>query len=212
MQKREASGSILIWSLFFSAFISFMFISISTTINKNIKESYSLWEEIDGILLKEDISNNPLSYQGTLWKNENIEKLESEYSLSNGETSEFRFISTTDVSIKVDVKKWWPLRYVFLVSSWSINPEVTSSWVIYNSQTFSSWMSTSKENGFLYIKDLGGYSQYGIDAPSIIPEKEIYVRTKNYWWYEIQEEFYEVKNFKKWDFPLINYNSFWMEF
>lgn len=213
MQKRDSSGSILIWSLFFSTFIAFMFISISTSINKNIKDSSSLSESIDRELLSESLEKNPSGASLVLGENEEIKKVESFYALQKDETHEFRINSTSNVSINIDIQKWWPLSYIFLTSSWILNPSVTSSGVVYIwSTSFDSLLSGANSNGILYIKNLAGYTEYELTAwTTILPEKETYIKTKNYGGYEVEKWAYEITNFTKWDF-WINYNRFWMEF
>lgn len=212
MQKRDKSGSILIWSLFFSTFIAFMFISISTSINKNIKDSATLSDYIDDYLLNESIEKAPMNFSSELGENETVEKKESTYSFYKNDIKEFRFNESSNININIEIKKWGPIHYIFLASSGSLNPWVTSTWVVSTSKSFFSWLWTKKD-GILYIKNLAWYTEISLTASwTIIPEKEIYSRIKNYWWYELEKGSYEVINFVQWSFPWINFNSFWMEF
>lgn len=213
MQKRDSSGSILIWSLFFSTFIAFMFISISTSINKNIKDSSSLSESIDRELLSESFEKKPLDGILALGENEEIKKVESFYALQKDETHEFRFDSSSDFNVSISIQKGGPLSYIFLASSWATNQAVTASWVIESTTSFNSWFTWWQKNGFLYIKNLAGYTEYELTSDgTIIPEKETYIKTKTYGGYEVEKGVYEIINFTGGSFPWINYNSFWMEF
>jgi hypothetical protein len=46
MQKTKSNASILIWAIFLSLIISITFISISTKINKSLKNNYNFTDEI----------------------------------------------------------------------------------------------------------------------------------------------------------------------
>lgn len=214
MQKRDSSGSILIWSLFFSAFIAFLFISISTSINKNIKDSSSLSESIDRELLSESLEKNPSEPLWSLDKNEKIKKVKSFYALQKDEIHEFRFVSKTNISNNINILKGWPLQYVFVSSSWTTIPSVTSSWIILNGSVNFTWIFTfpNRFNWSLFVKNIWWYAEYSLTSSgTFIPEKEIYIRTKNYGGYEVEKWVYEINNFIKWDF-WIDYNQFWIEF
>jgi hypothetical protein len=54
MQKTNIKASILIWAIFLSLIISVTFISVSTKINKNLRENYSLTDKIN---LENEIGN-----------------------------------------------------------------------------------------------------------------------------------------------------------
>ena len=123
MQKTNTKASILIWAIFISLIISVTFISISTRINKNLKNNYELTESIK---INNEINNIVNSWSINL-------NFKSQY-LSNWDKLIFSSPNITifwlnkweshiskineDCNIAIKILNWWPIEYKVNWASW----------------------------------------------------------------------------------------------
>lgn len=183
MQKITKKASILIWSIFLSLIISVTFISISTKINKNIKNNYLLQNnieynnEIKNIINSWSITwiytNKSLSnWEEIIFKNNNIIK-----SLEKWEDISIKIIS--DNSLTISILEWSPVN--------------TSSWLIINNDAFS---LTSPSDFNIY--NLWWYSKIKISSDienSFLLQYTNYKIIKQIWNKTIIKSKWKIKNF-----------------
>jgi hypothetical protein len=216
MQKRNKQASILLWSLFLSAFITSLFIFVSSSVQKNIKNTLFLSDIIDKPFILSHVFFDKNIYSLDINENEHINKNEEGiFSLSEWKASEFRFERfLSSLSWSLQVKNWWPVWYNFVdidispFSSTSVN-----SWVIFTGSTFTGMISPWIDRGILYIKNLGGHTSFSIksDIPFLSEETEYQV-IKKIAGTDIEKNSLKKRNFFLWDFPWLDYLKFGMEF
>jgi len=172
MQKTGQNASILIWSIFLSIIISLWFISISTQINKTLKNNQNIQQEINKNNQIKNIlhSQNPTSQQlddGTYLQIS--EKNNYLGSLQENEIKTFSFSWTTLDIIEISIINGWPIRYTYDI--WSVNQEydILTSW----SFSFSGNIKPSNNLSTLIIENLWWYTFFQIDSDQefIAPER-----------------------------------------
>jgi hypothetical protein len=172
MQKTAKNASILIWSIFLSIIISLWFISISTQINKTLKNNQNIQQEINKSNQLKNIlnSSNPSSQQLDDWTYLNIFESNSYLgSLEANETKTFSFSGTNLDLVEIIVKNWWPIKYTYDI--WSTNQEydilktlsISFSWNLDNINTHS----------ILTIENLWWYTLFQVNSDKnfIAPER-----------------------------------------
>ena len=188
MQKTNIKGSILIWSIFLSLIISVTFISISTQINKNLKNNYNL---IHSIEINNEINNIINSWSINL-------NFKSQY-LSNWDKIIFDNSNITtfwlnkwknhiskineDSNLNIKVIEWWPISY----------KENANTWIIRDSDIISinSWSD-------LIISNLWWYTKVEISSDkksNFLSEYTNYKIIKQIWNKEIIKWKWQIKNF-----------------
>lgn len=146
MQKTNIKASILIWATFLSLIITFTFISISTSINKNLKNNTSLTNQfklenqleniINSWAINNTFINNYLdNWEIIFFKTNNIY-----ISLKKNEKINIKI--TKDNALTVYIISWWPIE--------------TSSWLLINNDTYdlSDWNNFLVNNLWWYTKIL----------------------------------------------------------
>lgn len=187
MQKTCNKWSILIWAIFLSLIISVTFISISTKINKNLK-NYS-------------------SFSNIINEQNEIKNIINSWSLNSTFTSQYLdswskiiFSSKTIISkwikqndtiwakinenslLTIQVSKGWPIKYI----NW------TNSWII---------IASNNINVFpwnLEITNLWWYSKILIESDSdknILSNETFYKTLKQVWNKDIIKSKWIIKNF-----------------
>ncbi len=186
MQKTNIRASILIWSIFLSMIISVTFISISTKINKNIKENYSLQSQIKNTNEVENIINSwsiNWIYTNTILKNweqiifdnNNIYK-----SLKKWEKFSIKILKNNNLTISIS--EWSAIKYKDNTNSGIINSSLSFDTTIWNLEIINLWwyskikIDSDTENSFL-LK----YTNYKI--------------IKKIWNKEVVKTKWEIKNF-----------------
>lgn len=154
MQKIGKKASILIWSIFLSLIMSITFISISSQINKNLKNNNSLNKKID---IKNNINNALVeaietnNFESKEISNNEILIFEKSNFLNIwlkiNEEIRLRFANNTNMTIVVN--SWSPVSFLN-VSDTNIN------WFSSSSTTFSTWVWD------IIIKNLWPYSNINI--------------------------------------------------
>ncbi len=154
MQKSNIKASILIWATFISLIITITFISISTNINKNLKNNsdltneFKLENQITNIINSWSLNNN-FSNQFLLNKEKIIFSPSNKniVSIKNLETYEWKVNVDSNISIKV--LEGSPIFY----------SQNTSSWLVtyWSPNTFSNDWTWS-----FFIKNLWWYSKVQI--------------------------------------------------
>ena len=180
MQKNSQKASILIWAIFLSLIISISFLSISTKITKNLKNSSNL----NSLLEKENKINNILKSSEndieTLWNT---------------------IINIENKTLKKSLKKDEIYKIYFPTSS-SIDLKLTSSWVIYyNFENSEKWFlnNTNLNENFSWIWELilenfSWYSSFELTSDNkfdIIEKK--YKIIEKIWNKEIIKSFWIIK-------------------
>ena len=125
MQKTNIKASILIWSIFLSLIISVTFISISTKINKNLKNNHNLTSsikidnEIKNIINSWSINLNFKSQYLSNWDkiifdSSNI----TIFSLKKWKSHISKINEPSNLNIKI--LEWWPITYEENWNTWLI--------------------------------------------------------------------------------------------
>ena len=188
MQKTNIKWSILIWAIFLSLIISVTFISISTKINKNLKNNNTLTSNIE---IKNEINNIINS-----WSLNNIFK--SQY-LSNWDKLIFSDSNKSiiwlkeweihiskvneDSNIAIDILIWWPVTYKI----------ESQSWIIITRKAL--WVTTWKD---LIIENLWWYTKIKITSDVItnfLSKNTNYKILRKIWNKEIVISKWQIKNF-----------------
>lgn len=176
MQKTTKNASILIWAIFLSIIISLWFISISTQINKTLRNNQDIQHEI---LNKNELKNilnwsNPISQELSDGSYLSISDTKSYFwSLQNNESKTFNFSWTSLDFIEINIKNDSSIRYTYDV--WSSNQEYN---ILYSGSKSFSWnLNNFDNNSTLIIENLGWYSLFEI---------------KSDWDFTAPEKYYEV--------------------
>lgn len=152
MQKIGKKASILIWSIFLSLTLSITFISISTQINKSLKENAKIKEKISvdrftQKTIKKAVLNKTFD-NILLSDNQIIIFDKGNYLEENLKESEDFIIKTLDsTSINIEIK-WSPVEY----ENW----DSSISWIVTSSSSKTISLDASDE---LTIKNLWWYSE-----------------------------------------------------
>lgn len=216
MQKSNRQASILLWSLFLSAFIASLFIFISGSVQKNIKNSLFFSELIDNSFISSHIFFDKNINFLKISENEYIKKnKEWKFSLLAWKASEFRFEKDSHfLSWSLQIQNWWPVWYNFVdIDTSPFSATSVSSGVIFSESTFSGMIDSWIDTGILYVKNLGGYTSFSLttDIPFLSEESEYQVMRKIVG-IEVEKKFFKKRNFLPWDFPWFDYLGFGMEF
>jgi hypothetical protein len=188
MQKNTRKASILIWSIFLSLIISITFISISTKINKSIRNNNDLKNQMH-------ISNevkNLLNSWSIQWIHldqilENWDEIlfdsntTLKSNLKKNETAQVKFPTSSNISINLSYS--WAIFYNTTGTS-------TLSWVINNSQSISSF------SWILELTNLWWYLEYEVNADqSFLPQYSSYKIIKQIGNKQVIKQKGTIKNF-----------------
>ena len=187
MQKSSLKASILIWATFLSLIITVTFISISTKINKNLKNNTLLTSEIS--------LNNQIQNIINSWSIDWI--FSQKYILDNWDKLIFNINNITkslkkleEITIKIinadnleiNILEWWPIIYKNITNSWIIN----NSWII--------WATIWD----LLINNLWWYTKIQINSDinnSFLLQDTDYKIIKQIWNKEVIKSKWTIKNF-----------------
>jgi hypothetical protein len=169
MQKTGKNASILIWSIFLSIIISLWFISISTQINKTLKNNKNIQQEISQSNQLESIlkSDNPISQQLENGMYLNIPDQNSYmWSLKQNEIKSFTFSWSTLDFINISINSGGPIKYKYEI------------WTVYQQyDTLTSWSVSFSWNintqSTLEIENLWWYTLFQVNSDQnfIAPER-----------------------------------------
>lgn len=192
MQKTNIKASILIWATFLSLIITVTFVSISTSINKNLKnnswltEQFKIENQLKNIIASWSIDSNFRNVYLDNW-DKIIFDTPNKYivSLNKWATHTWQININSNVSIKV--LEWWPIIY----------KQNSSSWIVLNLKvdTFPVTISPSDE---LIIKNLWWYSKIQITSDTsknYLSKYRKYTIYKKIWNKEIIKRNWLIKNF-----------------
>lgn len=169
MQKTGKNASILIWSIFLSIIISLWFISISTQINKTLKNNQNIQQEISQANQLENIlkSNNPSSQQLENGMYLNISEQDSYiWSLKENEQKSFTFSWWTLDLIDISLTSWWPIKYKYDI--WTVYQQYD---ILTSGSISFSWNTNNQST--LEIENLWWYTLFQVhsDQKFISPER-----------------------------------------
>ncbi len=190
MQKTNIKASILIWATFLSLIITVTFVSISTSINKNLKnnswltEQFKVENQIKNIIASWSIDSNFKNVYLDNW-DKVIFDTPNKYivSLTKWATHTWQININSNISIKI--LEWWPVTY----------KQNSSSWIVLDIDTFSVTIAPSKE---LIIENLWWYSKIQITSDvsdNYLSEYRKYTIYKKIWNKEIIKRNWLIKNF-----------------
>lgn len=178
MQKTGKNASILIWAIFLSIIISLWFISISTQINKTLKNNKNIQQEISQSNQIQSIikSDNPISQQLENGMYLNIPEQNSYiWSLKEKEIKSFTFSWSTLDIINIIINKWWPIKYKY----WVWTPEQQYDILTTGSISFS-WNVNNIST--LEIENLWWYTLFEVNSDqSFIAPERYYEVWKKIW-------------------------------
>ena len=182
MQKTNKKASILIWAIFLSLIISVTFISISTKINKNLKNNSEIINnikinnEVINIINSWSISWNFNNQYLTNWDKLIFEQSPYKINLKNNETINLK--SKIDNNININIT-WSPIYY-----SWT-----TNTWIIISNWNIETW------SWIFILKNLWWYSKIIINNSNIEKEFTNYKIIKKIGNKEIIKSKWKIKNF-----------------
>jgi hypothetical protein len=162
MQKTGQNASILIWAIFLSLIISLWFISISTQINKTIKNNIALQDNISLSTEQYSLlqSKNSDSQYISNWNYLKFEDTKTYlWSLKSDEIKLFSFSGTVLNFIDIQVLQWGPIKFKHDI--WST---FNTGGLIQNQNIFSGWLSSSDKNSTLEIENLWWYTLFQIKS------------------------------------------------
>jgi len=162
MQKTGKNGSILIWAIFLSLIISLWFISISTQINKTIKNNIALQENISvstqqNTLLQDKNSDSQYISNGNYLKFE--DKNTYLWSLKSNEIKSFSFSGSILNFIDIEIIQWGPIKFKYNILS-----NFNTGGLIQNQNTFSWSLSAINNESILEVENLWGYTLFQIKS------------------------------------------------
>lgn len=161
MQKTGQNASILIWAIFLSLIISLWFISISTNINKTIKNNIALQKNINASSQQDNILSNENSTSGYLSNGSYLKIEDKNYyssSLKINEEKSFSFSGTTLDFVTIDIIQWWPIKFEYSIPSISY----LTGGVVQNNLSFSWTLNNINTQSSLKIKNLWWYTLFQI--------------------------------------------------
>lgn len=190
MQKTSKKASILIWATFLSLIITVTFLSISTQINKiiknnsNINETIKIENEIANIVNSWSIDWNLTNSYLSNWDKIIFEKTNVKIVwLKSEETHTWKIIENNS-NITVRVLKWWPVTFTNWSNYWIIN---------YNDlDTF------QVSNWYFYIKNIWDFSEIEISSDTnanLLSKYRKYTIFKEIWNKQIIKTNWEILNF-----------------
>ncbi len=151
MQKIAEKASILIWSIFLSLALWVTFISVSTQINKNLKENSSIKDNITiennieqalkKAIINKDYKNVQLSSKQVLIfeKSNYLRKI-----LKENEEITIKIINPTNITIVLN--QWAPVEYN--------NTTSNIKWIVDLNDTFQSWINELKVRNLWWYSDI----------------------------------------------------------
>lgn len=173
MQKTGKNASILIWAIFLSITISLWFISISTQINKTLKNNKNIQQEISQSNQVKSIlkSENPRSQQLDNWLYLSIQNSDTYiWSLKENETKIFLFSWSTLNLVDISINTGGPIKYKYDI--WNNNQEydILTSWNI----SFSWNLNNFNTQSTLEIENLGWYTLFEVNSDQNFTSPERY--------------------------------------
>lgn len=160
MQKNNKKASILLWAVMLSLIIAIIFISISTKINKNIKNSSKIQnfiEEKNKIeIAKTTLIDTDISENKAIIFQDNKERI---FSLKSQEDLSLSFSGTSDFNIDIWIINWAEINY-FYENAWNI----TNSGIVSSSKSFTWKLDSTNNTWNLILKNLWGYSKFKINS------------------------------------------------
>lgn len=184
MQKTNIKASILIWSTFLSLIITVTFISISTQINKNLKNNSDLTNElkinnqINNIINSWSLDWNFITQTLENWEKVIFNTNNIITSLKKSEEITVKIIKDNKLTIKI--LKWWPI-----IASWSLIKIEQADISVQNWDNF-------------IINNLWWYSQIEIISDtenSFLLKNTYYEIKKQIWNKEVIKSKWLIKNF-----------------
>jgi len=157
VQKINSKASILIWAIFLSLIVSVSFISISTKITKNLKNSFNINSNLEkqnkiNNILKKSENNTETIWNTTIY----IENKTLKKSLKKGEIYTIKFPVSSNITLKLTNS--WIIKYKFNSDIWifnNTNSEINLNWswdlILENFAWYSSFELTS-DNKFDIIE------------------------------------------------------------
>lgn len=173
MQKTGKNASILIWAIFLSITISLWFISISTQINKTLKNNKNIQQEISQSNQVKSIlkSENPRSQQLDNWFYLSIQDSDTYiWSLKENETKIFLFSWSTLNLVDISINTGGPIKYKYDI--WNNNQEydILTSW----NMSFSWNLNNFNTQSTLEIENLGWYTLFEVNSDQNFTSPERY--------------------------------------
>lgn len=211
MQKTTTSASILLWSIFVSFTLMFLFLSFSAHLRQKIEGEINFWQTLSTLFQKSDFSGTGK----VLFPSKSIQTNTSRFfSLQKDEKDEFRFTATQSVITNIRIQKWGPLSFVFWWFSgatyfWA----PTSSGFIETELTFTGYLSSSYDQWILYIKNLWGYTQYEMTVNmDYLRSSDSVKLVREIAWEQKKEQIFFRKNFQEGDYRDFDYTKLNMDF
>lgn len=163
MQKTGQNASILIWAIFLSLIISLWFISMSTQINKTIKNNIALQKDIS-VSWEQNTLLSDKNIKSQYISNGNYLSIEDKntyfWSLKSDEIKTFTFSWTSLDFIDIKIIQWGPIKFKYDIPSNS----TFIKWLIQNQDIFSGALDWLNSNSSLQIENLWGYTLFQITS------------------------------------------------
>lgn len=210
MQKSNDIGSILLWSICISLVLVFLFASFSTKLSEKIRFEKSLVWVVETIFLEDSLTEWTWVGEGN-----SLERIvQNSFTLQQGKSTEFRYISTYQVPLSITIQKGGPLFFKFVAFSWAtFVGGVTASGFIDSSISFTWNLSTQYNQWILYIKNLWGYTSFYLSGGmNYEQETQEYKAIKIIGGDEKTQKIITERQFSPWDWGEVDYTWLNMEF
>jgi len=187
MQKKNTKASILIWAIFLSLIISVTFISISTKINKNLRNNSNFSEKIKiNTQIKNIINNSIINWSFTDQTLSNLDEIifdkSNEIIVWLKQNENYLSKINNSSNIWITIINWWPIKYLNLTSSWIISTNDTINTSSWDLEIINLWWYTKIKITSNYQNDfLSQYRNYKI--------------IKKIWNKELIKTKWKIKNF-----------------
>ena len=202
MQKKQASWSILIWSIFLSMFLSLAFLSVSTKLHSTLKNNNSTQKdiatenEVNQILKTGNFESKILPNKTQIIFEKNNQTLNT---LWENQFHKIRFTWTWSRIAQIEIKNGSELQYSlfrFDNSDYTGNKSLLESDIITNSKDITIPLSTHDEFIEMKLKNLWWYSKYSLrSAENFITQEKKYKVLQKIWNKKIEKSYWEMKNF-----------------
>ncbi len=188
MQKIAKDASILIWSIFLSLIMSVSFISVSTTITKNLKENEQIKKNVKISTQKENILNTAINTK--IFENKELSSTQSLIFEENNNVEvwlkqweEYLIETNKNQNFTIQILDWSSIEYENLSNN-------SIKWLINNVATFDSWI------GKIKLKNLWWYARIKISSEwKFLTEYKNYKIIELIWNRKIVKEIWRLKIF-----------------
>ena len=165
--------------------IAILFLSISTKINKKLKDSSDFLNESKNYaLITQKIKNKDFTNEKITSKMEIIFEEENSFSWTLKQKEKIEIVFNNTWSINIKILSWGPINFKFWVS-----PSYTNSWIITNLKTIKNSNSWT-----LILENIWWYTRFNINSnSSFTPNEKRYKIIEKIWNKKVEKSYWIIK-------------------